>query len=629
MSFCRPFENRRSWFLVVHGFCLCCCQTSLTRSIRTRFSLRGREISVAGFHRGSLRWLCEQLAGFLDLPRRIKFTIVAVNRIATLPLSTLPRGKVRPIIWRRNIGNSDAVSTGVTSLHPFNRRLNLLILSVLSLMSALTSLTAQPPATSPTPPVVLNILNFGAVGDGIHMNGPAIQKAINQAAASPGGGTVIIPAGRFLTGTIQLKSRVRLHLEKDAVLLGSTNLNDYQRLNFLALIMANGQHDLSITGEGTIDGQGKPIAESVREAIQPGKYPTAGEGKRPVIINFRKCRNVWVKGITLRESACWVQLYRDCDRVILENLTVRTMAAITNDGLDIDGCRDVIVRHCDIDSEDDAVCLKSSGRICENVLVEHCRIRSSCNAVKFGTASFGGFRNITCRNLTIYDTYISAITLQSVDGGIIDNVRISKVKITDTNNAFFIRLGHRNAKKPPGSVKNIVIEDVDVDLPDRPKSAMNKFPSYWRHQCTTLVTSSIAGLPGHPIQNVTFRNIRMTHAGIGPTHKPGQHRIEALNQIPEREDSYPECKIFGILPAWGFFCRHVEGITFEQVSLRVLGKDHRPALVADDVKSLRLVDFRAESSHSSHGVVLRNSPNPLMQRASGVQRGPWQTVLSE
>lgn len=487
-----------------------------------------------------------------------------------------------------------------------------------------TSLT---PVSARVEPVSVNIREFGAVGDGVKLDTAAIQAAINRAAASPAGGMVVIPAGRFLSGTIQLKSRVRLHLEKDAVLLGSTNVRDYQRLNFLALIMANGQNDIAITGEGTIDGQGKPLAESVRESIQPGKYPTAGEGKRPVIINFRKCRNVWVQGVALRESACWVQLYRDCDRVVIERIKVRTMAAITNDGLDIDGCRDVIVRDCDIDSEDDAVCLKSSARICENVLVERCRVRSSCNALKFGTASFGGFRNIICRDLTIYDTYLSAITLQSVDGGCIEKVRISNVRITDTNNAFFIRLGHRNTKAPPGVVRDIVISDVQVDLPDRPKSEMNKFPPYWRHMCTTLVTSSVAGLPGHPVQDVVFRNIRMTHAGIGPEPKPGHHRLDALDQIPGCEDSYPECKIFGILPAWGFFCRHADGVTFENVTMRVLGQDYRPALVGDDVKRLRLVNFRAESAHSVHGVVLRNSPGAVMERSGGVQKGPWQRVL--
>ena len=113
----------------------------------------------------------------------------------------------------------------------------------------------------------------------------------------------------------------------------------------------------------------------------------------------------------------------------------------------------LMVRGCDIDSEDDGICLKSSRRTCEDILVENCRVRSSCNALKFGTASFAGFKNITCRNLVIYDTYLSAIALELVDGGVMENVLISDVKITDTSNPIFIRLGHRNTDGPVGTLE--------------------------------------------------------------------------------------------------------------------------------------------------------------------------------
>lgn len=188
-----------------------------------------------------------------------------------------------------------------------------------------------------------DITRFGAVGDGKTLNTVAIQATIDAAAAK--GGRVVFPAGRYLSGSIRLKSHVELHLKKGATLLGSTDLSHYQRLNFLALVMANEQEKIVISGEGVIDGQGKIIAESVIAPIKPGSFPDAGEAKRPVLINFRKCRDIIVRDVTLRESACWVQLYRDCDRLLIENITVRTMAAVTNDGLDIDGCSNV--RHPD------------------------------------------------------------------------------------------------------------------------------------------------------------------------------------------------------------------------------------------------------------------------------------------
>jgi parallel beta-helix repeat protein len=294
-----------------------------------------------------------------------------------------------------------------------------------------------------------SVRDHGAIGDGRALETAAIQKAID-AAASAKGGTVVFPPGRYLSGTIRLRSHVKLHLDKGATLLGSTNLAHYQRLNFLALIMGNDLDEIGISGEGVIDGQGKPIADSVIGPIKPGKYPDAGESKRPVILNFRNCRGVAVRDVTLRESACWVQLYRDCDRVTIENITVRTLAAFTNDGLDIDGCSNVIIRGCDIDSQDDGICLKSTAGNVRKRPDRNCRVRSSCNALKFGTASFKGFRNITVRDLEIYDTYLSAIALECVDGGVMENVNISNVRITDTNNPLFIRLGHRNTKAPPG-----------------------------------------------------------------------------------------------------------------------------------------------------------------------------------
>jgi hypothetical protein len=450
-----------------------------------------------------------------------------------------------------------------------------------------------------------NVRDHGAIGDGKVLETAAIQKAVDAAAAAKGG-TVFFPPGRYLSGTIRLKSHVKLHLEKGATLLGSTELAHYQRLNFLALIMGNNLDEVAISGEGVIDGQGKTIADSVIGPVKPGKYPDAGEAKRPVIINFRNCRGVTVRDVTLRESACWVQLYRDCDRVTIENITVRTLAAITNDGLDIDGCSNVVIRGCDIDSEDDGICLKSSRRECSDVLIENCRVRSSCNALKFGTASFKGFRNITVRDLEIHDTYLSAIALECVDGGVMENVNISRVKIRTTNNALFIRLGHRNASAPPGIVRNITISDVIAEIPNRRREEMNKFPPYWRHACTTLITASITGLPGHPVRGVTLRNINILYGGIGEKPKPGHHRIGALEEVPECADAYPESKMFGTLPAWGIYCRHAEDLTLENVTLSVSGSDYRPALVCDDIRNISLDRLRVKSAGSEPVIVLKD-----------------------
>ena len=449
------------------------------------------------------------------------------------------------------------------------------------------------------------------------MDTAAIQKAID-AASIAGGGTVVFSPGTYLSGSIFLKSHVKLRLDRSAMLLGSPQRSDYRKLNFLALIIADKEKDIGIEGEGVINGQGRQLAVGYEMPVTQGKWPNAREAERPVAINFRSCSNIAIRDVTLTNSACWMQLYRDCENVTIENITVRNMSALTNDGLDIDGCAHVIVRGCDIDSEDDGICLKSTDKACDDVLVEKCRVRSTCNALKFGTASSVGFKNVICRNLEIYDTYISAIALELVDGGTMENVQISRVKITECNNAIFLRLGHRNEKGPVGSFHNVTISDVIADIPNRPQSAMNKFPTAWRHRCTTLVTASITGLPGHPVSDVTLTNISIVYGGIGSTPQSDHDRFDHLDKIPECADTYPECKIFGVLPAWGFYCRHAEGVNFENVTLRVKTKDYRPALVCDDVKNLRLDGFHVLSAgkepviylNDVQGCVIRNSPAP-------------------
>jgi len=340
-----------------------------------------------------------------------------------------------------------------------------------------------------------------------------------------------------------------------------------------------------------------------------------------VLINSRDCKRVVVRDVTLKDSACWVEDYKDCEQLTLKNLTVHSLAAYNNDGIDIDGCAHVVVRGCDINSEDDGICLKSGDHPCEDVLVENCRLRSSCNGLKFGTGSSAGFKNIVCRNLTIYDTYISAIALEIVDGGEMNNVRISDININDCNNALFVRLGHRNLHGEIGSLHGVTISNVTARIPDRPASVFNKFPvtdGVSHNGRPTLLTAAIIGLPGHPVQDVTLQNITIDYGGIGNAPRPGQPNLESLANVPENTAKYPEISSFGTLPAWGFYCRHAEGIRFTNVTLRVQGHDYRPALLCDDARDIALDGFHALSAGTEpvivlndvYGATIRNSAAP-------------------
>jgi hypothetical protein len=282
----------------------------------------------------------------------------------------------------------------------------------------------------------------------------------------------------------------------------------------------------------------------------------------------------------------------------------------------------VVVRGCDIDSEDDALCLKSSRRFCENILIENCRLRSSCNALKFGTASAKGFRNITVRNLEIYDTYLSGIALQIVDGGLMENIHISNVRMTTTNNPLFIRLGHRNVDGPVGSIKGVTISDVTAVIPNRRKSEMNKFPSYWRHLCTTLITGSITGLPGHPVRNVMLKNVSITYGGIGESPKPDHILLKDLAKVPECAPNYPESKMFGVLPAWGLYCRHAENLVLDNVTLKVAGKDYRAAAVFDDIRNLKINRLGILSSGKEPPLVLHDVRGAEILRSKGPAKDP-------
>ena len=189
-----------------------------------------------------------------------------------------------------------------------------------------------------------NILDYGAVPDGFALNTIAIQKAIDQAHAD-GGGRVLIPAGRFLSGSIVMKSGVEIHLVKNAVLLGSTRVKDYINLNrWKALVLADGQNNIAITGKGTLDGQGRQLALSIDSLFYVGQIDSTEytfperrprEFLRPQIIEFVKCKNIKVTGVTIKNSASWVQTYELCENIIIDQIKVISDAYWNNDGIDI------------------------------------------------------------------------------------------------------------------------------------------------------------------------------------------------------------------------------------------------------------------------------------------------------
>src|SRR5215216_200782 len=195
---------------------------------------------------------------------------------------------------------------------------------------------------------VFDITIFGAVGDGTTSNTPFIQKAIDSAAAL-GGGRVLVPAGKFVTGVIQLRSGVELHVSANAWLLGSTKRSDYGTVRASALIVADNQHHISITGKGTIDGQGREVVADVDrmlkegtlqdpqwQTVNPWGQKRSAEFNRPHLLTFKNCDHVTIKGVLFKDAACWVQTYKECANLIIDSVRVKSTAYYNNDGIDID-----------------------------------------------------------------------------------------------------------------------------------------------------------------------------------------------------------------------------------------------------------------------------------------------------
>jgi polygalacturonase len=440
------------------------------------------------------------------------------------------------------------------------------------------------------------VSDYGAIGDGITLNTNSIQKAIDQCALE-GGGRVVFGPGSFLSGTLVMKDHVELHVTKEALLLGSTNPGDYPEMvtayRFYgdewvkqSLIFGANLEDIAISGEGVIDGQGE--AFQVTTKLKPDRYRN-----RPFLIRFTECSGVEVRDVTMQNSAMWMQHYLACDKVLIENIKVYNHCNKNNDMIDIDGCRDVVIRGCVGDSDDDALTLKStSPRACENVSISNCILSSHCNAIKLGTESTGGFKNITITDCVVKPSSkkeviyglskgISGISLEVVDGGIMDGVLISNVVIDGPEVPLFIRLGnrarpHMEGIESPGvgEVKNIRIEDLVV-----------------RNGGKTAC--SITGIPGFPVRNITLSNIAMELVG-------GEEAQDPPKEVPELEDLYPEATMFGVLPASTLYMRHVDQIDLSEIFVTLQNPDKRIPLIAEDVKGVEYAEIYVDGLEENH-----------------------------
>lgn len=445
---------------------------------------------------------------------------------------------------------------------------------------------------------------FGVKSNGTTLNTNSIQKGIDFISGN-GGGRLVFYVGRYLTGTIYLKSNVTIQLEEGAILVGSLNPLDYEmNHNWTALIFALDQQNIAITGKGVIDGRGFGVAGNLVDLIHKGvisdplRYDRPRETIRPQNIYFRGCRKIRIEGITLKDPASWNQQYDQCRNVVIDRISVDSKSYWNNDGVDIVDCDSVSVTNSYFDAADDGICLKSHSPdfICQNVYIHNNSIRTSANGIKFGTASYGGFRNIKIINNLVFDTYRSAITFAAVDGGFVEDVMVDSLRSINTGNVIFLRIGERRAGKK-GKMNNISISNVYAEVPATKPDAGYNYEGPVEDMPRNISPSSIAGMPDVKIENVTLKNIEIHYPG-GGNESFAKVGLDELDKVPEMAASYPEFSMFKELPAWGFYVRHAKGITFENVTLICDKKDYRTAIVLDDVTGATFKSLKVKEPDS-------------------------------
>jgi polygalacturonase len=487
-------------------------------------------------------------------------------------------------------------------------------------------------------PRYFDVTEFGASPGGSTLASAPVNKAIDAAAAA-GGGTVYFPAGTFLCGSIHLKSNVTLYLEQGATILASSNAADYDVAEpnpwdkyqdyghshfHNALIWGENLENVSILGPGRIWGKGLIRNAGPRPAAPGGSdQPSSGNRVLPgdKAISLKLCHNVTIKDVSILMGGWFAILANGVDNLTIDNIKIDT----NRDGMDIISCRNVRISNAYVNSPyDDGICLKSDfalgiNRSDENITITNSEVsgydvgtfldgtfqkkakygrnqsEGPTGRIKFGTESNGGFKNITISNV-VFD-YCRGLALETVDGALLENVNISNVTMRDIwNSPIFLRLGAR-MRAPEGmavgALRRVTLSNFVV---------YNADPRY---------SSILSGIPGHDIEDVRLSNIRIYYQGGGT-------REQAALAPAELETAYPEPRMFGEIPAYGFFIRHVNGIEMNDVEVGYLKDEMRPALLLDSVRNASFDQLGAPHAPGVPAMVLRNVTNLEVHHSRGV-----------
>lgn len=447
-----------------------------------------------------------------------------------------------------------------------------------------------------------DVKDFGAVGDGKTLDHIAINRAIDSCVAH-GGGRVVLSGGTYLCGSIRMKSNVELHIAAGATILAApAEMKAYDEAEpwegpayqdgghtyfHNSLIWAVGQHNVSITGRGTIDGEGL----TKRDTEKAGNLQGGNIGTGDKAIALKECRNVLIRDVTIYRGGHFAIIMTGCDLGTVDNVTIDT----NRDGFDIDCCKYLTVSNCKINTpSDDALVLKSSYALkrpvlCEHIAVTNCvitgykmgtlldgtyipeKVNWVCGRFKLGTESNGGYRNIALSNCTFM--YSSGLAFEEVDQGVMENIVVSNITMSHVHHyPIYITTGCRNRGPKERTtvssgadiqISNVIADDVD-----------------------SLAGIIITGMPGHPLRNIALSNIRIKYRGGGTADL-------AKREYREQSTHYPEPRFSGPTPAYGLYARHVDGLDINHVTFSTEKPDYRPAMILEDVRNESIIDLKA------------------------------------
>lgn len=447
-----------------------------------------------------------------------------------------------------------------------------------------------------------NVKDFGAKGDGKTLDSPAINAAITKA-EEDGGGKIVVPAGKYLCGSIRMKSNIELNLEAGAVIIAAPasmkaydksepfDFPEYQDGGHTyfhnSLIWADGEENVSITGRGMIDGEG--LTKKDTETAGQVHGGSIGTGDKAIALKL--CKNILIRDVTIYRGGHFAIIVTGCERGTIDNVTIDT----NRDGIDIDCCKHLSVSNTKVNTpSDDAIVLKASYALkkavtCENILINNCtvtgfkcgtfldgtyipeKVNWVCGRIKLGTESNGGYKDIAITNCTCI--YSSGLAFEEVDQGIMENIVVSNIAMNHVHHyPIYITTGCRNRGPKevtePSRGQNIMISNIQA------------------LDCDSLCGIIITGMKDAPLKNISLSNICIEYRGGGT-------KEQAERTFPELEKKYPEPgKFLGATPSYGLYARHVDGLTLRNIDFSLKKADARKPIILEDVKNKRLENVK-------------------------------------